>query len=282
MTAEQMTTTSSTRMDPVRKTALIAGVFYLLTFVSAIPAVFFLDPVLNDPNYVVGAGADGRVVMGCLLDLVNAIACVGTAVALFPIVKRQNEGVALGFVTARLFEAAVIVIGIVSLLAVVTLRQTAAGSTDDATLVTVGQALVAVRDWTFLLGPSLVPGINALLLGYLMYRSGLVPRLIPAIGLLGAPLLIASAVARMFVGPEQLMLLAGIATVPIFAWELSIGLYMTFKGFRPSPITAARPSSANAPPGEPLVFSTPVRACGYDALPWQCCGPAERRKDRHE
>ena len=227
-------------MDPVRKTALVAGVFYLLTFASSIPAVFLLDPVLNDPDYVVGAGADARVVLGCLLDLVNAVACVGTAVALFPVVKRQHEGVALGFVTSRLFEASVIVIGIVSLLAVVTLRQAGAAGTDATTLVTVGQALVAVRDWTFLLGPGLVPGINALLLGYLMYRSGLVPRLIPVMGLIGAPLLIASAVARMFVGQDQLMLFAGIATVPIFAWELSLGLYMTFKGFRPSPITAAR------------------------------------------
>jgi hypothetical protein len=232
-------------MDPVRKTALIAGVFYLLTFASSIPAVFLLDPVLNDPNYIVGSGADGRVVMGCLLDLVNAIACVGTAVALFPIVKRQNEGVALGFVTSRLFEAAVIVIGIVSLLAVLTLRDPGVEGTDATALLTAGQALVAVRDWTFLLGPGLVPGINALLLGYLMYRSGLVPRLIPAMGLIGAPLLIASAVARMFVGPDQLMLFAGIATVPIFVWELSIGLYMTFKGFRPSPITAARTSSVS-------------------------------------
>lgn len=233
----------------VRKTALVAGVFYLVTFVSSIPAVFLLSPVLNDPSYIVGSGPDAQVVMGCLLDLVNAIACVGTAVALFPIVRRQNEGVALGFVASRQFEAAVIVIGIVSLLAVVTLRQPDAGGTHAATLVTVGQALVAVRDWTFLLGPSLVPGINALLLGYLMYRSGLVPRLIPVMGLIGAPLLIASAVARMFVGQDQLTVFAGIATVPIFAWELSLGLYMTFKGFRPSPITAAERPSVVQPAG---------------------------------
>ena len=102
----------------------------LLTFVSSISVVFLLDPMMNDPNYIVGSGADGRVVMGCLLDLINASACAGAAVVLFPIVKCQNEGIALGFVTSRLFEAAVIVIGIVSLLVVVTLRQTGAGGTD--------------------------------------------------------------------------------------------------------------------------------------------------------
>src|SRR5207245_1976647 len=116
-----------------------------------------------------GPGADTRVTLGCLLDLVNAVACVGTAVTLFPIVKRQHEGVALGFVTARVFEAAVIAIGVVSLLAVVTLRRDVGGAGTDESLVLVGRSLVAVRDWTFTLGPSLVPGVNALLLGWLLY-----------------------------------------------------------------------------------------------------------------
>jgi hypothetical protein len=133
--------------------------------------------------------------VGLLLDLVNALACIGTAVALYPVLRRQQEAVALGVVTSRMFEAAIILIGVVSLLAVVTLRRDLAGApgTDPASLVTAGRALVAVRDWTFLLGPSLMPGINALLLGWLLYRSGLVPRVIPVLGLIGAPLLIASA-----------------------------------------------------------------------------------------
>src|SRR4029077_2155239 len=125
--------------------------------ISSIPAVFLLDPVLNNPNYIVSAGADTRVIGGALLDLVNALACIGTAVALFPVVKRQHEGLALGFVTTRMFEAAVIVIGIVSLLTVVTLRQPAAAGSEAASLVTAGRSLVAIRDWTFLLGPSLMP-----------------------------------------------------------------------------------------------------------------------------
>jgi len=227
-------------VDALRKTALVAGGFYLITFISSIPAVFLLDPVLNDSNYIVSSGADTRVLWGCFLDLINAIACIGTAVTLFPVVKRQNEAVALGFVTARVFEAAVIVIGVVSLLSVVTLRQDLAGGagTDDGSLVAIGQSLVAIRDWTFLLGPSLIPGVNALLLGYLLYRSGLVPRLIPVLGLIGAPLLIASATATLFRSNDPVTVLAAIATAPIFLWELSLGVWLVVKGFKPSPITA--------------------------------------------
>ncbi len=226
-------------MDPLRRTALVAGLLYLVTFASSIPAVFLLDPVLNDANYIVSSGADTRVICGCLLDLVNALACIGTAVVLFPIVKRQHEGAALGFVTSRMLEAAIIVIGVVSLLAVVTLRQDIGGpaAVDSTSLVQIGRALVAVRDWTFTLGPGLMPGINALLLGYLMFRSGLVPRLIPVMGLIGAPLLIASAITTVVRGNDQVTALAAIATIPIFLWELSLGVWLVFKGFQPSPIT---------------------------------------------
>jgi hypothetical protein len=235
--------TRTSPTDPTRKTALVAGILYLITFVSAIPAVFLLDPVLTDPRYVVGTGADTQVVFGAFLDLVNALACIGTAVALFSLVKRQHEGLALGFVTTRMLEAAVIVIGVVSLLAVVTLRQEAAAGADAASLIAVGQALVAVRDWTFLVGPGLMPAFNALLLGTLMYQSGLVPRAIPVLGLIGGPLLISSTLATMFGINDALSVWTAIATLPIFFWELTLGLWMTFRGFRPSspliaPVTA--------------------------------------------
>jgi hypothetical protein len=226
-------------VDATRRTALVAGWFYLLTFAASIPAVFLLAPVLNNADYIVSSGGDTRVLLGCFLDLVNALACIGTAVALFPVVKRQNQAVALGFVTSRMLEAAIILIGVVSLLAVVTLRRDLAGApgTDTASLVTTGRALVAVRGWTFLLGPSLMPGINAVLLGYLLYRSGLVPRVIPALGLIGAPLLIASATTALFRGNHPVTVLAAVATVPIFVWELSLGVWLVVKGFKPSPIT---------------------------------------------
>jgi hypothetical protein len=228
-------------MTSTRKTALVAGTFYLITFIASIPAaLLFLDPILNNANYIVSAGSDTRVVWGCLLDVVNALACIGTAVTLFPVVKRQNEALALGFVTSRMLEAAVIMIGVVSLLAVVTLRQDFAGhpGTDTATLVTTGRALVAVRDWTFLLGPGLMPALNALLLGTLMYRSRLVPRIIPAMGLIGAPLLLAAATTTLFGLTDQTSAWSAIAALPVAAWELSLGVWMVVKGFRPSPILA--------------------------------------------
>jgi Domain of unknown function (DUF4386) len=226
-------------MGSTRRTALVAGTFYLITFIASIPAAFiFLGPVLDDPGYIVGPGADTRVLWGCFLDVVNALACVGTAVVLFPVVRRQHEATALGFVTSRLLEAAVILIGVVSLLAVVTLRQNLAGAAgaDAATLVTTGQALVAVRDWTFLLGPNLMAALNALLLGSLMYRSGLVPRIIPTLGLIGAPLLLAATTATFFGLIEQVSAWTAVATLPVAAWELSVGVYMVVKGFKPSPI----------------------------------------------
>lgn len=249
MTGTMTRPTTRAPMDPLRKTALVAGVFYLLTFAASIPAVPILGPVLNDPGYVVGPGADTRVLVGCLLDLINAFACVGTAVALFPVVKRQSEGLALGFVTSRLFEAAVIVIGVVSLLAVVTMRQefVAAASADTATAITTARALVIVRDWTFLLGPGFVAPVNALLLGTLLYRSRLVPRLIPALGLVGGPLLLAANLGVLFGVNEQLSVVSAIALAPLFLWELSVGAYMAFKGFRPSPITSTRIPPAPAP-----------------------------------
>jgi hypothetical protein len=224
--------TSSNPIDPTRKTSLVAGILYLVTFVSSIPAVLLLAPVLNNSNYIISAGADFQVICGISLDLVNALAAIGTAVALFWVVKRQNESFALGFVATRLVEGTTVIIGVVCILAVVTLRQTVGVGIDSAALVAVGQGLVAVRNWTFTIGPSLMPALNALLLGTLMYRSRLVPRLIPAVGLIGFPLQLSAAILTIF--GINYTLWAGISVAPIFFWELSVGLWMTFKGFNRS------------------------------------------------
>jgi hypothetical protein len=239
-TTVQTPATAARKRVPVgsmRKTALMGGAFYLITFASSIPAVFLLSPVLNDPNYIVSSGADTQVTWGAFLDLVNALAAIGTAVALFPVVKRQSEALALGFVTTRIFEAAVIVIGVVSLLTIVTLRQSGATGAEAHSLVVAGQSLVAVRDWTFLLGPNVMAGLNALLLGTLMYKSGLVPRVIPALGLFGAPLLLAVTIATIF-GLTEHGSAWWVVAAPIFVWELSLGIYLVVKGFKPCPITA--------------------------------------------
>jgi hypothetical protein len=243
MTITMRTATKRVPMDSLRRTALVAGGLYLITFVTSIPARLLSGPVRNDPNYVLGPGADAQVLFAGFLDVVLALACIGTAVALYPVVKRQNEGVALGFVGARVLEAAIIVTGVVSLLSVVTLRQAGAGS--DA-LVT-AQALVASYDWTFLFGPGFMAAVNALLLGSLMYRSGLVPRIIPLVGLIGAPLLLASDTAIMFGLWEQFSLPAGIATLPVALWEFSLGVWLVVKGFRPSSFTAGMTATGRRP-----------------------------------
>ena len=235
----RMTGTTGVRTDAWRQLALAGGIAYLMTFIFSIPAVFLYGPILSDPAYILSAGADSQVLLGALFDLVTALACIGTAVALYPVIKRQSSAASIGFVATRIFEAAVIVIGVVCLMAVVNLRQAgAAAGTDASALVAVGQGLVAVRDVTFLVGPGVMPGLNALLLGYVLYRSRLVPRGIPALGLIGAlPFLVLAAASILGVN-EQTSLVSGIAVIPIFFWELSLGLWLTFKGFRPSAVTA--------------------------------------------
>jgi hypothetical protein len=242
-TATAPTTARRAPVDWTRNNARAAGILYLITFAASIPAAFyFLTPVLTDPNHIVGSGADTRVIIGCLLDVVNALAAIGTAVAVYPVVKRQNQSLALGFVTTRMLEAAVIMIGVVSLLAIVTLRRDVAGAAgaDHASLVTTGQALVAVRDYTFQFGPNICAALNAAMFATLLYRSRLVPRIIPAMGLIAAPLLIVASVAVVFGITEQGSIWFAPGGALIFVWELSVGIYMTVKGFKPSPITATR------------------------------------------
>jgi hypothetical protein len=228
---------------PERRIALITGVLFLITFVTSIPALLLYQPVLNHVGYIVGGGGDTRVLLGAFLELLLIVANIGTAVLLFPILKRQHEGLALGYVTARVIECVFIGVGILSLLTIVTLRHDLAGtgaSTD--TLTTVGRSLVAIKNWTFLLGPGFVVGIgNGLILGYLMYRSRLVPRRMAMLGLVGGPLILASGTAVLFGGIALGGAAQFITTIPEFAWELSLGIYLTVKGFTPSPITAGTP-----------------------------------------
>ncbi len=183
----RLSTTNPLSMDFMRKTALVAGVLYLLTFASSIPAVFLQSPVLTDPNFIISGASAGQVRLGALFDIVNSLTAIGTAVALYAVVKRQNLGLAIGFVSSRLFEATILMIGVVSILSIVTLQQPGATGAQASLLVTVQETLVTVRNWAFVLGTG-VPALNAFLLGWLMYKSRLVPRAIPVIGLIGAPL----------------------------------------------------------------------------------------------
>jgi hypothetical protein len=224
-----------------RRIALIAGVFFVITFIASIPAVALYAPLLKHADYILGAGADTRVEFGAFLEIILAIANIGTAVVLFPIVKRQNESLALGYVASRILESTVIVIGLISVLSVVTLRQDLAGAagSDPATLTMVGRSLVAVHDQTFLLGPAFCAGFGTgLLLGLLMYRSGLVPRRMALLGVIGGPMAFATATAVLFGAYEQSSATNFLFTIPEILWEASLGIYLIVKGFKPSPILA--------------------------------------------
>jgi Domain of unknown function (DUF4386) len=218
-----------------QKRARAFGVLYLITFVTSIPALALYQPVLDDPvGYIAGAGDDKQILFGALLELLLIIANIGTAVVIVPIMRRLNEELAIGYVTARLIECTFILVGILSVLGIITLRNQVAGASEG----TVAYTLAAIKDWTFLLGPGWVVGWgNGLILGYLMYRSGLVPRRAAWLGLIGGPLIIASGTAVLFTGnhpSSTLRSLQAITTAPEFLWELFLGLYCTFKGFRPS------------------------------------------------
>jgi hypothetical protein len=243
MTTVHSPATPRPSMDRMRRTSLTAGILYLLTFVS-IPTLALYQPVREQADFILGAGSDTGVMWAALSEVVVALAGIGTAVVLFPVAKRQSETAALGFVTARVLEAGLIIVGVVNVLSVVTLRHEVAGTSgaDPASLVTTGHALAASYDWAFLLSQSLMPVFNALCLGYVMYRSRLVPRILPTLGLIGAPLLLASDIAIFFGVYDRMAPIAALTALPIAAWEFSLGVYLTVKGFRPEAV-AALPSA---------------------------------------
>ena len=216
-----------------QKRARVFGVLYLITFVTSIPALLLYEPALRHPvAFVAGSGNVNKIYFGALLELLLIIANIGTAVVIVPIMRRQFEELAIGYVTARLIESTFILVGIVCMLGIATLQQQDAGAAEA----TVAYTLAALKDWTFLLGPGWVVGLgNGLILGYTMYRSGLVPRRATWLGLIGGPLIIASGTAVMFAGdhPDNtLHSLQGLATIPEALWELFLGVYCTFWGFR--------------------------------------------------
>ena len=221
------------RLNLRRKNSLVAGAFYLLTFIS-IPTLALYAPA-RDPNFIVGPGPDTGVLFGGILEIIVALAGIGTAVALYPVVKRQSEGRALGFVASRVVEGGAIFVGVACLLTLVTLRQ--AGLGPDA-LIT-GRALVAMYDRMFLVGQSFMPAVNALLLGSLLYQSRLVPRVLPVIGLIGAPLLVGGDIAVLFGLIDRTSSPALLTAIPIALWEFSLGVWLVVKGFRPSPILSS-------------------------------------------
>jgi hypothetical protein len=223
-----------------RNRARIAGWLMASTFVTAIAAALFLyEPVLDDTGYILGSGEDTRITMGAFMEFLLMIGNVGTAVVMYPILRRYSETLSLSYVASRTIESAIIGVGAISLLSVVTLRDDLAASIggDAGSLDIAGQTLVAIHDWTFLLGPGFCVGVNGILLGWLMYRTGLMPPRLAMLGVIGGPLIFASAIAVLFGAYEQDGLHA-LFSLPEAAFEASFAIYLIVKGFRPSPVLA--------------------------------------------
>jgi hypothetical protein len=220
-----------------QRRARVFGAWFALTFVFSIPALILYDPVLNDTGYVLGEGSVTRVELGALFEGMSALSGIATAVVIWPIVKRQSETLALSYVAIRTFESVMVVTGAMSLLTVVTLREDLAGSVASESLNIAGQSLVAFHDWTFLFGPAFCAGIgNGLILGYLMYRSGLMPPRLALIGVIGGPVSVIGATFVLFGAWDQTDSIQFLFTLPEIVWELSIAVFMLWKGFRPARI----------------------------------------------
>lgn len=224
-------------MSPTRKLALAGGIFYLLTFAFSLPTLALKAP-LADPGFALGAGDDTGVLWAALFDFLTGVTGIGTAVALHPVARRVSRTRSLGFITSRVVEAGILMIGALAILAMVTLHQDFAGASGEvaAAVRASGQSLKAVHDWSFLFGPGFMAVINAVLLGSIMYQSRLVPRWIPTLGLVGAPLLLVSDLATLFGAVEAMTTIPSLLVLPLALWELSLGVYLTVKGFRPSPV----------------------------------------------
>ena len=225
-------------MEDDQRVARIFGVLFIITFITSIGALALFQSVLDDPaGYIAGGGKDGQIYLGAFLEFLLVLSNVGTAVVLYPIVRRQNELLAIGYVAARIIESVFIAGGIILVLGVVSLRQDSPDAADLAV------SLAALKDWTFLFGPGLVvPFGNGLILGYLMYRSGLVPRRMAWFGLIGGPLLLIGNLGVLFDWWDQTGLVS-VLVVPEFIWEAFLGIYCAIWGFRhDSPILSPRAS----------------------------------------
>lgn len=236
-----------------RRTARLVGWLFIGTFVFSIPGVLLYEPLLDHPGYVLGGGHDTRIALGAFLEILTAICNIGTAVALYPVAKRYSHRVALGYVATRILESTVIVVGIVSVLSVLTLREQLAGTgADAATLTVAGQTLVAFHDWTFLLGPGFCATIgNGLLLGYLMYTSGLLPRRLAMFGLVAGSFAFVAATGALFGIYDRQSAPQALLTVPEVIWEAAFGIYLVTRGF-------ASPASRQSAGARQTAFPLPV------------------------
>ena len=219
-------------MTSFRKTALVGGILYLITFLGSIAAAFLVAPGISEVSYLTAQALTGRS-LGAVLELVNVFGCIGCGVALFSVIRRVHEGLAIGYVATRLFEAAIITsassASSPSSRCASRARPRAIGRPSSP----VGRGLVAVRYWAMIIGGNMA-AFNALMLGTALYRARLVPRAIPALGIVGAPILITFVIGTIIGVTAPGTVFHAIAVMPFFIWELVLGLWLTFKGFNES------------------------------------------------
>ncbi len=239
---------TTTTIDPTRRTAIAVGVLFLVTFVTAIGAALLYGPIVDDPRYIFGPGADAAIGLGAVLELILIIANLGTALYLYPLLRRHNEALALGYVAIRIIECVFIAVGLLALLAAVALRQQVAAGAAPSSLVGAAQSLVAINRWTFALGPGFMTGVGTgLIVGWLMYRSGLISRRLSLVGLVGGTAIVVSGAAVVLGVVERGSQLQVLAAFPEMIWEgVILGLLLIFRGFNASRAAELAPPEPGA------------------------------------
>lgn len=224
-------------MDSNRKNEIIVGVLFILAAVTAIIGLALYQPILNDADYIVKASAnETQVIWGAFCELILAFSVIGIAVMMYPILNKENESIAIGYVCFRLLEATIIILGIIILLSVVTLNQEFAKAVNPNVIsfLTAGQLLITIHNWTFLFGPNLALGPGTLMMSYILYNSKLVPRFIYILGLIGGPLIFLCAVLVMFGVFLQISIWGLLLAIPVFAYEMTLAIWLIVKGFNSS------------------------------------------------
>lgn len=217
-----------------RKTAIIVGVLFILAAVSSIIGLLLYDPILNGPDYLMkGSEHANQVILGAVMELILVCSAIGTSIMLFPLLRKHNESIALGYVCFRFLEAVIIIIGIISVLSLLTLSQDFVKATDPnaSSYQASGILLKAVHGWTFMLGPNFMLGINTMMCSYLLYKSRLVPRFISFMGQTGATLIFIAALLEMFGIILQLSTWGAVLAIPVALYEMTLAVWLIVKGF---------------------------------------------------
>jgi len=226
-------------MNSNRDRANAAGILFIGAAVASIIGLLLYDPILNDPNYIIGGTANETFILwGAFFEIILAFSVIGTSVTLFPVLKEYNESMALGTICFRVLEAVLISIGIISLLSLVTLSHEFTNTSDTSSFLVAGKLLLSIHNWTFLYGPNLALGPSTLLTSYLLYKSKLVPRPIAVLGLVGGPLIFTCGLLVMFGAFLQISVWGALLAIPVFCYEMSLAVWLIAKGFRSAPVIA--------------------------------------------